>query len=125
MMSDLQICWYIVTQGYSSALLPFVLSPDDYVQSLGIETKINYVYYPNEEEFHPNDILDAFEDLDNGKLDTIPSGCKLKVKSGIDWVFIPYNIRILTKTEEDNFLDELRKIYPTLGYNKNKIKDLI
>ena len=124
MMSDLQICWYIVTQGYSSALLPFVLSPDDYVQSLGIETKINYVYYPNEEEFHPNNIPDAFEDLDNGKLDTIPSGCKLKVKSGIDWVFIPYNIRILTKTEEDNFLDELRNIYPTLGSDKNKIKNL-
>ena len=124
MMSDLQRCWYIVTQIYNSDLLAFVLSPDDYVQNLGIETKINYVYYPNEEELHPNDIPDAFEDLGNGQLDNIPSGCKLRVKSGVDWVFIPYNIRILAKTEEDNFLDELRKIYPTLGYNKNKIKDL-
>lgn len=102
----------------------FVLDPQQYLQQKELHTEVLYVRNNNEEGESYAPI--PFEGLTNRfSSRELPSGIKITVNN-FNWVYIPYNIKILSITEEAEFMDLLAKSIgvPLDEFRKMDIKDV-
>lgn len=106
MLSNATKLYILSNQAYSQEDEKFILAPENYIRHKDLPTEILYVRSDNDEE-EINYAPVSFEGLSNRfSSKELPSGIKITLND-FHWAFIPYNIRILSKTEEAEFMNLL------------------
>lgn len=125
MIPNAVLLYLLSNQSYNKEEEEFILAPEKYIQRKDLHTEILYVRNDNEEN-ELNSAPISFDGLTNRfSSRELPSGIKITVND-FHWAFIPYNIRILSKTEETEFMDLLAKSIsvPLDELKKTNIEDV-
>lgn len=125
MIPNAVLLYLLSNQSYSQEEDEFILAPEEYLQRRDLHTEVLYVRNDNEEN-ELNNAPISFDGLTNRfSSRKLPSSIKITVND-FHWAFIPYNIKILSKTEETEFMNLLAKSIgvPLDEFRKMDIKEV-